>query len=361
MRDNKMKTAAEDKMDRDENSIVMEADRDPAEGEGMAANDGLTEEDFREVGEDERDTEEIVRPSSRYWPEVWKRLLHNRMAVVCMAVLGLVILLAVFVPMLSPYGYDATSLTEAKMKPCASHWFGTDSVGRDMFTRIWMGARVSLVIGFLGALLPYMLGMSIGAVSGWFGGRVDMVIMRVVDIMICIPSMIYMILVLVVLGGSPTSLIIALALSGWMGSARGFRGRILQFKNREFVLAAKTLGAKPSRIIIRHILPNILGNMAVGLCSAIPGAIFAEAGMSYIGLGISPPQTSLGQLSTDGVKVFMTEFYRFLFPSLVISVIIFVLYMFGNCLRDALDPKLRDEDFLARMYRKARKRGKKHE
>ena len=161
-----------------------------------------------------------------------------------------------------------------------------------------------------------------------------------------------MILVLVVLGGSPTSLIIALAVSGWMGSARGFRGRILQFKNREFVLAAKTLGARPGRIIIRHILPNILGNMAVGLCSAIPGAIFAEA-------GISPPMTSLGQLSTDGVAVFMTDFHRFFFPSLVICLLIFSLFMFGNALRDALDPKLRDEDHLARMYRKIRKGGRK--
>ncbi len=320
--------------------------------------DGLAPEDFEAVGDAERDSEALVRPSSRYWPEVGRRLIRSRMAVLCISVLAAVILLAVLVPVFSPYSYDMTSLTEAKQTPSLRHLFGTDSVGRDMFTRVWMGARTSLVIGFLGALLPYLIGMAVGAVSGWAGGRVDMVIMRIVDIMICIPSMIYMILVLVVLGGSPSSLIIALAVSGWMGSARSFRGRILQFKNREFVLAARTLGAGPARIILHHILPNILGNMAVGLCSSIPGAIFAEAGMSYIGLGISPPMTSLGQLSSDGVQVFMTEFHRFLYPSLVICIIIFALYMFGNCLRDALDPRLKDEDHLARIYRKQRKRGK---
>lgn len=325
---------------------------------GQLYDDGLTDADFAPVP-DRSAVVDSIRPSMRYWPEVGKRLMKNRMAILSLVVLGVIVLMAIFVPMFSPYEYDATSLLSARQKPSWEHPFGTDKVGRDMFTRVFVGTRTSLVIGVLGALLPYMIGMTIGAVSGWVGGRVDMIIMRVVDIMLCIPSMIYMILILVVLGGSPTSLIIALAVSGWMGSARGFRGRILQFKNREFVLAAKTLGARPGRIILRHILPNILGNMAVGLCSAIPGAIFAEAGMSYIGLGISPPMTSLGQLSTDGVAVFMTEFHRFFFPSLVICLLIFSLYMFGNALRDALDPKLRDEDYMARMYRKARKGGRR--
>ena len=325
---------------------------------GQLYEDGLTEADFDPVP-DRNAIVDRIRPSMRYWPEVGKRLLKNKMALVSIFVLTVIVLMAIFVPILSPYEYDATNLLAAKQKPSWAHPFGTDKVGRDMFTRVFVGARTSLVIGLLGALIPYIIGMTIGAISGWIGGTVDMVIMRVVDIMLCIPSMIYMILTLVVLGGSPMSLIVALAVSGWMGSARAFRGRILQFKNREFVLAAKTLGARPGRIIVRHILPNILGNMAVGLCSAIPGAIFAEAGMSYIGLGISPPMTSLGQLATDGVAVFMTEFHRFFYPSLVICLVIFALYMFGNALRDALDPKLRDEDYLARMYRKARKGGRK--
>ena len=315
----------------------------------------LSPADFAPITEGERAAiEEIVRPSTRYWPEVWRRLRRNRLAVFCMCLMAAIALMAIFAPMLSPYRFDETNLMAARQKPSAEHLFGTDNVGRDIFTRVWTGTRTSLLIGVVGALLPYLIGMVIGAVSGWVGGRTDMIIMRIVDVMLCIPSMIYMILVLILLGGSALSLIIALAFSGWMGSARGFRGRILQFKNREFVLAARTLGAGPGRIIFRYILPNILGNMAVGLCSAIPGAIFAEAGMSYIGLGINPPATSLGQLATDGMKVFLTQFYQFIFPSIVIFLIIFALYMFGNCLRDALDPKLRDEDYVARMYRRSR-------
>lgn len=301
---------------------------------------------------------DAIRPSMRYWPEVGKRLLKNKVAVFSLALLAIIVLMAIIVPIVSPYEYDATNLMAAKQAPSLAHPFGTDKSGRDMFTRVWVGARTSLLIGVVGAFIPYMLGMIIGAISGWVGGKVDMIIMRVVDVMLCIPSMIYMILILILLGGSPTTLIIALAMSGWMGAARGFRGRILQFKNREFVLAAKTLGARPSRIIFRHILPNILGNMAVGLCSAIPGAIFAEAGMSYIGLGINPPMPSLGQLSSDGVQVFLTQFHLFFFPSLIISLVILTLFLFGNALRDALDPKLRDEDNLARVYRKMKKGGK---
>lgn len=310
----------------------------------------LTEADFEPIPKD-TEFEEKFRPTTRYWPEVFRRLFKNKVAVICTVLMAIIVLMAIFVPIFSPYDYDVAVLKDAKQTPSAAHWFGTDNVGRDLFTRVWMGTRVSLIIGLVGALIPYLIGIIVGAISGWFGGKVDMIIMRVVDIMICIPSMIYIILILVVLGGGPVSLIVALALGGWMGSARGFRGRILQFKNREFVLAAKVLGIRSGRIVFRHILPNILGNMAVGLCSAIPGAIFAEASMSFIGLGINPPQTSLGQLCTDGVKVFLTQLHCFLFPAIIISLIIFCFYMFGNCLRDALDPKLKDEEYLARKYR----------
>lgn len=304
-----------------------------------------------------RNADQIVRPSVRYWPEVFKRLMRNRMANVCMFLIGVIILLAIFAPMLSDYKFDATSLRDRNVKPCWEHPFGTDSTGRDMWTRVWVGARTSLIIGFLGALAPFILGTVIGAISGWCGGWVDMAIMRICDIMLCIPSMIYLILILMVMGGSIQSMVVAMAISGWMGSARSFRGRILQFKNREFTLAAKAQGATAGRIIFRHILPNILGNIAVGLSSAVPGAIFMEAGMSYIGLGVTPPMTSLGQLSTDGIDYFMvaSKFHLFLFPALVISIMIFAFIMFGNSIRDALDPRLRDEEYNARRMRRIKR------
>ncbi len=314
--------------------------------------------DFTPVGESERDVEQIVRPSTRYWPEVWKRLLHNRVALVCSAILLIIIAFAVIAPMVSPYEYDVTDLMGRNISPNQEHLFGTDSSGRDMWTRVWMGARSSLLIGLLGALAPFVVGTVMGAVSGWCGGWVDMIIMRICDVMLCIPSMIYMILILMVMGGNVKSLVIAMAISGWMGSARSFRGRILQFKNREFTLAARAQGASAARIIFRHILPNILGNLVVGISSAIPAAIFMEAGMAYIGLGVTPPSISLGQLSSESVSFFLipSKFYLFLYPSLVITLLIFALFMLGNRLRDALDPKLRDEEYNARRLRKLKRR-----
>ena len=313
--------------------------------------------DFTPVSADERDAEQIVRPSTRYWPEVWKRLFRNKLAIFCLGIILVMILLAVFAPLFSPYNYDAADLLAGKQKPSAEHIFGTDKTGRDMWTRVWIGARASLLIGFLGALAPFLIGTVIGAVSGWCGGWVDMVIMRIVDIMLCIPSMIYLILLLILMGGSVQSMVIAMAISNWMGSARSFRGRVMQFKNREFTLAARLQGASAGRIVFRHILPNILGNIAVGLSGSVPGAIFMEAGMSYIGLGITPPRTSLGQLSTEGINSFLipSQFHLFLYPAIVISLMIFAFFMFGNCLRDALDPRLRDEEYNARRMRRLRR------
>ena len=312
--------------------------------------------DFTPVAE-KGDADEIVRPSTRYWPEAMKRLFSNKLADFCVFLIVVMILLAIFVPIFSPYNFDDIDLATGCVKPCAEHWFGTDTQGRDMFTRVWVGARISLLIGFVGALAPFLIGSVIGAVAGWVGGWVDMIIMRICDIMLCIPSMIYLILLLMVLGGSAKSMIIAIAISGWMGSAISFRTRVLQFKNREFTLAARAQGASGARIIVRHILPNILGNIAVGLSRSIPGAIFMEAGMSYIGLGITIPNTSLGQLSTAGNSYFLisSKFHLFLWPSVVISVMIFAFFMFGNCLRDALDPRIRDEEFNARRMRKLKK------
>lgn len=317
--------------------------------------------DFTPVDEKERNIEQMVRPSVRYWPEVWKRLFHNKIAVLCIGILAAIILLAVFAPVFSGYEYDASNLSESNLAPGGSHIMGTDELGRDLWTRIWVGARASLLIGFLGALAPFLIGTVIGAIAGWYGGWIDMLVMRICDIMICIPSMIYMILILMVMGGSIQSMVVAMAICGWMTAARSFRGRILQFKNHEFTLAARTQGASGRRIVFRHILPNILGNIAVGLSGSIPGAIFMEAGMSYIGLGVTPPNVSLGQLSTEGTKCFLvaSKFHQFLFPAIVISLMIFAFFMFGNCLRDALDPKIRDEEYNMKRMRKMKRQLRK--
>ena len=324
--------------------------------------DGISPVAFTPVDRSKLDTDQIVRPSVSYWQGVWRRLKQDKMAIFCFSLLVVLVLLAIFAPVFSPYQYDKTSLLEGNLLPSSAHWFGTDSVGRDLWTRVWVGARVSLAVGFIGAILPFLIGMFIGSVAGWFGGWVDMAIMRLIDIGMCIPSMIYVILILVYFGGGAKAIIIALAVMNWMGPARGYRGRILQFKNREFTLAAQTLGASPMRVIYRHILPNILGNIVVSLTSFVPSAIFMEASLAFIGLGIAPPMTSLGQLASDGAGMYRTQFYQFVIPSIVISLIIFSFFMLGNCLRDALDPQLRDEMSTAALRRrrkeaKAREKG----
>jgi oligopeptide transport system permease protein len=301
----------------------------------------FTNDDFKPIDTNiEHDL--IVRPVVKYWSDVIRRLLEDKVAVFCLLVILIMIILAIFVPILSQYTFDQTNLTKSNNPPNFQNWFGTDRVGRDLFTRVWYGSRVSLGIGFIGAIMPFFIGIIIGGISGWFGGWVDIIIMRIIDIGICIPPMIYFILIIVFFGAGPFSMILGVAMIGWMGSARGFRARVMQFKNLEFNLAAITLGATPSRVILRHILPNITGNIVVGLTAAIPAAIFMEAGLSFIGLGVGPPLTSLGKLASDGALVFRTYPYQLFIPGTVISLIIFSFFMFGNSLRDALDPRLRD-------------------
>ena len=300
----------------------------------------VTSADFVRVTENEKNKDILVRPSISYWANVTRKMVSNKISMLCLIYTVIIIGFAVFAPIVSPFHYDTTSLKEGNLFPGSTHWFGTDAVGRDLWTRVWVGARVSLLIGLFGSILPEILGIVIGGIAGYFGGWVDMVIMRIIDIGLCIPSLVYITMLMLFLGGGPVTIILALALTGWMGSARNVRGRIMQFKNREFVLASRTLGGSSMRLIFKGILPNILGQIVVGITSGIPQAIFMEAYLSFIGMGVQSPMTSWGQLSQTGVNLFRIYPYQLYIPSIIISLTILVFYIFGNCLRDALDPKL---------------------
>lgn len=302
----------------------------------------ITDRDFRFLDRDRGLADAIVRPSVSYWKDVLRRIRADKVAAASFAVILLISLFAVFAPVFSPYGYETTDMLATNQAPGALHWFGTDAVGRDLWARVWVGARVSLLIGLFGAIVPQLIGIFLGGVSGYFGGWVDMVIMRVIDVGICIPSLIYITLIMLFMGSGPVAIIITIAMTGWMGSARDVRGRVLQFKNREFVLAARVQGASPLRVIFRHILPNILGQQVVSISSSIPGAIFLEAYLSFIGLGIKSPMTSWGQLCQAGSSFYRLYPFQLFIPGLFISVTILAFYLFGNSLRDALDPHLRD-------------------
>ena len=307
-----------------------------------AAEIALPPEAFAPVAHDAAQADALVRPSISFWRDVARRLRKNRIAMLSLACILVIALMAVVAPLLSPYTYSDTDLQNRNAAPSAEHWFGTDKLGRDLWTRVWVGARVSLLVGILGSVVPGLIGIVIGGISGYFGGKLDMIIMRIVDICICIPGLIYVILIMIYLGSGPIPIIVAFAFAGWMGSARSVRGLVLQLKEREFVLAARTLGASPNRLIFRHLIPNTLGIVVVGMTMAVPAAIFFEAYLSFIGLGVQPPMTSWGQLANLGVGAFRVYPGQLFIPAAAICVTMLSFNLLGDGVRDALDPRLRD-------------------
>ena len=310
--------------------------------ENLSAAAQLTAEDFVPIPEESRKTDAIVRPSVSYWADVLRRIRRDKVAMCSLVIIGIMVVLAIFAPIFSPYDSETNNLQALNMPPSAEHWFGTDQLGRDLWTRVWIGARVSLLIGLGGAIAPQIVGIFLGGISGYFGGWVDMLIMRIIDVGVCIPQLVYITLMMLVLGSGPMAIIVTIAVVGWVGAARFVRGRVLQFKSREFILAAKAQGASPMRQIFRYILPNILGQQVVSVTAAIPGAIFTEAYLRFIGLGMKAPMTSWGQLAQTGSSLYRLYPYQLFIPGVLISVTILAFYLFGNSLRDALDPHLRD-------------------
>ncbi|WP_069650258.1 ABC transporter permease [Caloranaerobacter ferrireducens] len=301
----------------------------------------LNKDMFKIVGKDIEKSQELVRPSLTYWQDAWRRLKENKLAIASMILLGLLIVLSLVGPYMQPYDFDEQDFMSINKPPSAEHWFGTDALGRDIFVRCWMGARVSLFIGFMTAILNFTIGVIYGGVSGYLGGNVDIVMMRIVDIIFSIPQMLWVILLMVVIGQGLHTIIIAFAISGWGGMARLVRGQVLQLKEMEFVLAAKTLGADGWRIITRHLIPNSMGPIIISITFAVPAAIFSEAFLSYIGLGLPLPLASWGTLAADGSKVLLIHPYQLFFPSLLISITMLGFNLLGDGLRDALDPRLR--------------------
>jgi oligopeptide transport system permease protein len=296
---------------------------------------------FEFVPMDEKLGEVITRPSITFWKDVFRRLYGNKIAMIGFCVIVLIGIMSIVAPSLLPYDYKLNDLTAVNKPPSAEHWFGTDHLGRDLWVRTWVGARVSLVVGILGAIIPYLIGMVIGAVCGYVGGKLDMIVMRIVEILICIPSLIYVILIMLLIGSGPLAIIVAFTMTGWTGATRGIRGVVLQLKEREFVLASKALGAKPWWLITKHLIPNYMGIAVVGMTMSVPSAIFQEAFLSFIGLGVRPPMPSWGQLANNGITNFRVYPWQLLIPAAFISITMLSLNLFGDGLRDALDPRLR--------------------
>lgn len=282
-----------------------------------------------------------ARPGEAFSQSAWRRLRQNKLAMFGLAAIVVILCLAVAGPWLSPLSYSDQDLSAANQSPSAAHWFGTDNLGRDLFIRVLYGARISLTIGFVASLINLTIGVIYGGVAGFFGGRVDRLMMNLVDILYGIPVLLYVILLMVILKPGLTNIFIALGLAYWLGMARIVRGQVLSLKEQEYVLAARVIGASNRRILFRHILPNCLGPIMITMTLAIPEAIFTEAFLSFIGLGVSAPMASWGVLASEGVTSLRSYPFQLFFPAVAISVTMLAFNFLGDGLRDALDPRVR--------------------
>ncbi len=274
--------------------------------------------------------------------EAWKRLKRNRLAIVGMIVLILIIIVAIIGPWIIPYDYTEYDYDNVLAKPSAEHLMGTDNYGRDILSRLIIGTRISVPVGFLCVIAAFAIGGTLGALAAFYGGKVDMIIMRVIDVLYGIPTIILAILLMVVMGPGIGSLIVAMVCVGWISSARLVRGQVLQLKNMEYVMAARTLGASDRRIIFRHMIPNISGIIITNMTMAIPNAIFTEAFLSYIGIGVQAPKCSWGSLAQAASMVYKLYPYQLIIPAFFICTTMLSLNMLGDGLRDAMDPKLKN-------------------
>lgn len=271
------------------------------------------------------------------WHDAWLRLRRNRLALFGLGILVLFITIALLTPWIAPYGYAEQNLDLGASGPSAAHWLGTDIFGRDLLTQIMYGGRISLAVGFIATAVALLIGVTWGAVAGYVGGRVDAVMMRLVDILYALPFMIFIVLLMVVFGRNLLLLFLAIGAVEWLTMARIMRSQVQTLRQQEFVEAAVSLGLSPSTIIRRHVIPNALGPIIVYTTLTIPSVMLLEAFLSFLGLGIQPPQTSWGLLISYGAETMEEYPWLLLFPGLALTLTLFSLNFLGDGLRDALD------------------------
>ena len=320
-------------------------------------------------------SEAINKPSLNFWQDAWLRIRKNKAALVSMVIMALVIIFAFVGPAISGYGMNDQDLNRTNLPPKIAgleniswlpfdgtktnpdgtvvdmyaqknideyHWFGTDGLGRDLFTRVAKGTQISLYIAVLATILDMLIGVAYGAISGYFGGKVDNIMQRIVEVISGIPNLVVVILMILVFKPGILSITVALAITSWTSMSRVVRAQVMKLKGQEFVLASRTLGNSNAKIIFKHMLPNLAGVIIINTMFTIPNAIFFEAFLSFIGLGLQSPLASLGTLIDDGFKTLRLYPHLMIFPAIFISIIMVCLNMMADGLRDALDPKMRD-------------------
>lgn len=301
----------------------------------------ISKDKFQVVGSKASEAERISKPSLSFWKDVSIRFRKNKLAMFGIVLLILLIFMAIFGPHMTDHDYRTNNLMNTNKAPNSEHWFGTDDLGRDVFARTWAGARISLFIGVAAALVDFFIGVFYGGLAGYKGGRIDDVMMRIADILWGVPYLLLVILLMVVLGQGVGTMILAMTITGWINMSRIVRGQVLSLKNQEFVLASRTLGADLPRIMGKHLIPNTMGPILVTMTLSVPSAIFTEAFLSYLGLGLTPPLASWGTMASDGLPALKYYPWRLFFPATFICLTIFAFNVIGDGLRDALDPRLR--------------------
>lgn len=304
-------------------------------------NKELTKDLFVPSEADVVEREKISRPTRSGFQDGWIRLKQNKGSVVALVILLILVALALLGPVFSRYNYYTTDYSAIFQAPNAQHWFGTDKFGRDEWARVWYGTRISLLIAVVAASLDLLVGVTYGSISSLLGGRVDAVMQRVIEVLIGIPNLIIVILLMMVMPAGIGTLIIAMSISGWVNMARLVRAEILKLKNQEFVLAARLLGTSNRQIILKHLIPNTMGVIVINTMFTIPSAIFTEAFLSFIGIGLQEPKASLGVLINSGFQVINSHAYLLFIPAVVIILIMVCFSILGDGLRDAFDPQMR--------------------
>ncbi|QQZ08944.1 oligopeptide ABC transporter permease [Heyndrickxia vini] len=332
----------------------------------------IPKEMFEPAPVNPNESEVISKPQLSFAKDAWLRVRKNKGAIISLVLLVLIIIMAIIGPHLSHFDPTEVNTTRANLPPRVPglekmgifdgsqkiggvetnvykeqhikdyYWFGTDGLGRDLFSRVWLGTRVSLYIAFLAALIDMVIGVTYGLISGFKGGQVDNVMQRILEVISGIPNLIVVILMLLIMEPGILSITIAMVITGWIGMARVVRGQVLKLKSQEYVMASKTLGASNGRILFKHLLPNLSGVIIINTMFTIPSAIFFEAFLSFIGIGLQAPKASLGTLIEDGYKTFQFLPHLMIIPCLVICIILVASNLIGDGLRDAFDPKMRD-------------------
>ena len=280
--------------------------------------------------------------NSSLWQDAIRRLIQNRAAMVGGITILVLVILAVFAPLIAPYSYSYQNLDIGASPPSAEHLLGTDVLGRDLLSRLLYGARISLLVGFVATGVALVIGVSWGIIAGYFGGKIDSVMMRIVDVLYGLPFIIFIILLMVIFGRNIWLLFAAIGAVEWLTMARIVRAQVIGLKNQEFVQAAQVMGVSNFSMFRRHILPNILGPIAVYATLTIPQVMLLEAFLSFLGLGIQPPMSSWGTLIRYGVESMEEHYWLLIYPGLTFTITLFALNFFGDGLRDALDPKTSD-------------------